>query len=482
MALPTNTLPLSATDWCGRQVETFREAFWTLTFQNPSINSLLTVIPGIKGKQQIVILGLLDLAGKTKTLAQCAPDASTQVIPDIQKQWNPNQIEDRFPECWKDLLDKFYVWGLKNGIKKPDLTGTDFADFIIERVVDALYQSIYRIAWFADTAITNVSAGGILKNGIDVRYFNAIDGLWKQFFAVAAAFPQHYVQIPNNYGGIATPSGVGGTPVLTPSTTGGTLPASTNWRVAFAYVNASGETPIGPETVATTTGSTSSISVAWGIVPTGVTAVKVYYRNGAGAFASYVLDADAVSPLVLTAPTGTAGTPVAVNTATTFAAQQFTSTDVTNQLITGIFRQLVNGADTRLVGAQANDSGRPQFFVTRSVMNEYKAEREKFFAIPAAYDRTEQGFGRMQFDGYDVIELDFEDRFINSYLSNGTSAYLPHRIYFTNIANLQLGVEEEGSMTSVEDFYVPESKIYYIDSLYSIDVKEIEDYKISLAY
>lgn len=477
MVLPVNTLPLSATDWCGKQVQSFREAFWTLTFENPSINSLLTVVPGIKGKQQIVILGLLDLVGKTKTMNQCAPDASDQVIPDQQKFWNPNQVEDRFIECWKDLLEKFYVWGLKNNYQKPDLSGTEFADFLIERVIDGLIQSIYRIAWFGDTAITNASAGGVLKNGVDVRYFNAIDGLWKQFFAVAAAFPNHYVPIPNNYGGVATPVAA---PVLTPSTTGGTLPASTTWRVAFAFTNASGETPISPEAApATTTGATSSISVALPALPTGATGYKVYYRNGAGAFATYI--AGATSPIVIIAPTGTAGTPVTQNGATTSAAQKFTAADTTNQLITGIFQQIVDNADTRLVGNMANDA-RPQFFVTRSVMNQYRAERRNFPYIALAYDRTETGFGRMEFDGYDVIELDFEDRFINSYLSDGTSSYLPHRIYFTNVLNLQLGVEEQGTMTNVEDFYVPESKLYYIDTLYTIDVKEIEDYKVSLAY
>lgn len=476
MALPTNTLPLTAADWCGRQVETFREAFWTLTFQNPALNSLLTVIPGIKGKQQIVILGLLDLAGKTMTTNQCAPDTSDQVIADIQKHWDPNRIEDRFIECWKDLLQKFYVWGLKNGIQKPDLTGTDFADFLIERVVDALYQSIYRIAWFGDTAILNNASGGVLLDGIDIRYFNAIDGLWKQFFAVAAAFPGHYVQIPNNYGGVATPVA----PTLATATTGGTIAAGT-YYVQLSAVNTSGETPLGPVASQVTTGSTSTITVTTGALPAGATGFKAYISTTSGTYTRYFTGTGA--PIVITVPpaSGTAGTPVTINGATTYAGQKFTAADVTNQLITGIFTQITNNADTRLVGNQAN-AGIPKFFVTRSVMNQYKQERRNFDHIDLAYTRTEEGFRSLSFDGYEVIELDFEDRIIAGYLQDGVSAYLPHRIYFTTVSNLQLGVEEEGSMTNVEDFYMPDSKQYYIDSLYSIDVKEIEDYKVSLAY
>lgn len=478
MSLPTNSVDLSPLDWCGKQVSSFREAFWTGTFQNPSINSLLTVVPGIKAKQQIVILGLLGLVGKTKSTTQCAPDTSDQVIPTSQKFWNPEQIEDRFVECWKDLLDKFVAWGLKNNIQKPDLTATEFAEFLMDRVMDGLTQSIYRIAWFSDTDVANVSGGGILVSGVDVRYFNAIDGLWKQFFAVAAEFPEHYVQIPNNYAGVAAP--VAG-PTLTPATTGGTLPASTTWRVAIAYVNASGETPIGPETVATTTGSTGSISVAYGALPAGATGVKVYYRNGPGAFASYLADNDG-SPAVIIAPTATAGTPVTTNGATLSASQAFTPSDTTNQLITGIFQKIADNADTRLVGTNPNGGPRPTYYVTRSVMNQYKAERRNFPNIDASYTRTEEGFNKMMFDGYDVIELDFEDRIIKSYFNNGTSSYLPHRIYFATIDNLMLGVEEQGSMTDVDAFYDHRDKLYYIDSLYTIDSKVIEDYKVSLAY
>lgn len=85
-----------------------------------------------------------------------------------------------------------------------------------------------------------------------------------------------------------TPSGTAlsspGAPTLTPSTTGGVLPAGTtyNYRVS-ALVQTSpgvwGETVPGAEgTAATTTGSTSSITVTWAAV-TGATAYRVYGRN-----------------------------------------------------------------------------------------------------------------------------------------------------------------------------------------------------------
>ena len=362
MALPTNTLPLDPVDFCGKQVMAFQEAFWVTTFENPGLNELLTIIPGVKAKQQVVILGLIDLVGKTMQVGTCAPDVSDQEIPSIQKFYDPGYVEDRFTECWKNLLEKFYVWGLKNGIQKPDLTGTDFADFLIDRVVDGLVQSIYRLVWFGEKDAALISAGGHFGTGFDLRYVNTINGLWKQFFAIAAAAPLQKITIPNNQGA-------------------------------------------------------------------------------------------------------------------TFALQAFTAADTTNQLITGIFQKITDGMDTRLTGDRD-----VKFYVTRTVANQYRAERRAFTNIDQAYERTEAGFGLLQFNGYDVIELDFEDRFIKRFQSSATAAYLPHRIYFANKENLHMATEEESKMADVDAFFEKKDKQYYIDMLYSVDALVIEDYKVMLAY
>jgi hypothetical protein len=68
-------------------------------------------------------------------------------------------------------------------------------------------------------------------------------------------------------------------PTLTPSTTGGTLPAGTyNYRIAANNLN--GETLAGPEAASnvTTTGTTSSIAISWTAVP-GATSYEIYGRT-----------------------------------------------------------------------------------------------------------------------------------------------------------------------------------------------------------
>lgn len=363
MALPINTIPLSATDFCGKQVMAFREAFWTSTFQNPAINELLTVVPGVKAKQQVVILGLINMASKTIQTTNCAPDPSDQIVPDVQKFYDPESFEDRFVECWKNLLDKFYVWGLKNGIDKPNLTDTDFADFLIERVSDALYQSLYRIIWFAERNAARIADGGHFGPTFDLRYVNGINGLWQQFFAIGAANPSQVVNIAKNAGA-------------------------------------------------------------------------------------------------------------------TFAAQKFTAADTTNQVITGVMQTIIDSMDERLAGDD------PKFYVTRSVWNQLQAERRAFPYINLAYDRTEAGFDRMDFGGYEVVLLKFEDRMIKQFQSSATVSYLPHRIYFTTKENLHLATEESNveGMTRVEEWYDAKSKEYGIDTLFTLDALVIEDYKVMLAY
>lgn len=468
MALPANIVDLDPVDFCGKQVMSFSEAFWTTTFQNPALGELLTVIPGVKAKQQVVILGLIGLVGKTMQTTNCAPDVSDQELPSVQKFYDPGYVEDRFTECWKNLLEKFTVWGLKNGINKPDLTGTDFANFLEERVIDGLEQSIYRLIWFADKSAAHFADGGIITDAIDIRYINTINGYWKQFFAIAAANPDQKYDIPNNYGGLATPE----LPVGTAGTAGSL--ATGSYYVRVSATNASGETIASPETAAiAVTGPTGSISVAYTPVA-GATGYRIYVGTTSGAQAVYF--ADTATPFVITTLAGTSGTPKTVNTAVTYAAQKFTAQDTENQLITGILQQMIDNSDERLADQPM------EFFVTRSVANQYKAERRAFLNIDEAYQRTETGWDFLEIDGIRIMVLKFEDRFIKQFHDSGVGYYLPHRIYLTTKENLHLATEEEGSMTMIKAWYRDYDNQYYIDMLYSLDALVIEDYKVVLAY
>ncbi|MFD2961617.1 MULTISPECIES: hypothetical protein [Olivibacter] len=193
-----STLDLTNVEFTFEQVKGIKEAIWEKVFNNPALEQFHTVVPGIVAKRQIVILGLLGLSGKKS--AGCAPDENPNRIPSSEKFWDPQYIEDRFVECFKDLLDKFTVYGLKSGVEKADLTDTDFANFLESRVGVAMLEAILRLIWFGDITAENVADGGVITDGVDVEYFTPIDGFFKQIFAIVAANPEQRVTIAKNAG------------------------------------------------------------------------------------------------------------------------------------------------------------------------------------------------------------------------------------------------------------------------------------------
>lgn len=352
----------------GEEIRSISEAIFEAAFNDPAIDVFHTVVTGIVTKKQIVILGLLGLVGKSNS-TNCAPDNSTSQIPMSEKFWNPAYIEDRINQCWKDLVETFFVWSLKEGVNKADLTSTDFANFVQDRLSIAIKDTVFRNVWFGDkeSANFNESPAGNITNGIDVAFFNSIDGLWKQIFTVISGDSAQYVSIDRNAG-------------------------------------------------------------------------------------------------------------------STYAAQKFTTTgagnDVENQVLTGVMQSMIDNADVRMFEGSED----PIFVMTKSCADQYKRERKAFANIDVAYERVETGIDKLVFDGYTIYVFHFWDRMIKAYLNNGTKTILPHRIILTQKSNLQIGVENEGSLTELDPFYDKVKKEYNIDFGFNLDAKLIEDYKLMAAY
>jgi hypothetical protein len=184
--------------WNGEEIKTMAEAVFTSVYQKPDINIFHTVVTPIEAKKQIAYLGLLGLVGKKSS--GCSPTSDAKTIPMSEKYWNPEDIFVRLEQCWKDLDASFWVWAQRKGLERADLTVGDFADFVVERLADALQELVLRIAWFNDTAaalVTDSPAGNVTA-GTDITYFNIIDGLWKQIFAICTSAPARLCAISEN--------------------------------------------------------------------------------------------------------------------------------------------------------------------------------------------------------------------------------------------------------------------------------------------
>lgn len=175
----------------GEEVKSISETIWEQVFSKPGITEFLTPYTQIKAKKQIAFLGRLNgLVGQAHTVGQCAPTENDATITNTEKFWEPVYINDRFSECWDDLLDTFFIYSLKPGVDKGDLTSTEFATFFIDRYKDEIAEMFFRFVWFGDVDAATIAAspaGYFVTAGFVAKRWNAFDGIWVQLFAIVAA-------------------------------------------------------------------------------------------------------------------------------------------------------------------------------------------------------------------------------------------------------------------------------------------------------
>ena len=160
--------------------ETLHEGF----FRNPELTAFHDIQEGIvAGKEMLIFQNHTGLTGYNRTGCSTTADANF-AIEDVRKVWSPKLVGDRFTECFDTYIAKFFVYGMKAGVNKDDLTGTEFAAFTEENVADEMKNAFLRHLWFGDTAIAAGANNGLSLG--QLKYFNAINGFWKQLFAIVA--------------------------------------------------------------------------------------------------------------------------------------------------------------------------------------------------------------------------------------------------------------------------------------------------------
>lgn len=191
-------IDLSEVEYNDGQITDLSEIFFDAIFKVPALEQFHTVVTGIKNKKQLIFMGEMGISGRKQET--CDWVSNPGVIGTTQKRWSPEYIGDRFDECFKDLLDTFFAWDLKSGVDKPDLTNTKWSTFLEERIGRSAQEAVLRHAWLGNTAAENVSDGGVITDGEDVEYFNAIDGFWVQLVQIVTANAAQRVTITKNAG------------------------------------------------------------------------------------------------------------------------------------------------------------------------------------------------------------------------------------------------------------------------------------------
>lgn len=150
-------------------------------FDKPDVNLFHRVVRGIVAKMQVAFLPRMNKI--TLADAGCGTGVQTKTLTPTQKFWNPNKLKMWLQQCADDLEATFFVWGLKLGVQRKDLTATMFEDYILEIMPDAIKDDLMRLAWFGDSAADVNAMGGTLLNASDVQHYNSMDGFWKKIFA-----------------------------------------------------------------------------------------------------------------------------------------------------------------------------------------------------------------------------------------------------------------------------------------------------------
>ncbi|SOC79823.1 hypothetical protein SAMN06296241_1360 [Salinimicrobium sediminis] len=193
-------LDLAALTMNAEEAKDVSQAIFERTITGGDLSEFHEVVTGIEHKTQIPFIGNLGLVGTKVT--GCDRNENPAQISLTEKFWDPALIGDRLAHCATDVNALFKLF------KKAQKVNPDFYDriggeefgVIISKVEQAMKKMNNRLVWFGDTAALNVTGGGVIKDGVDVKYFNVIDGLWKQILAEVPTTAKNYVAISQNAG------------------------------------------------------------------------------------------------------------------------------------------------------------------------------------------------------------------------------------------------------------------------------------------
>ena len=191
-------LDFSKFSFTAEQIRDINELLYDEVMQAPEISLIHTIHPNIVFDKEIGFIGeggLVGVAGQG-----CDPTAQDWKIGTRSVKWTPKSWEILIEDCWKDLESTCAVYALKQGVDISDFSTTDYYAIVVQVLSAAIKKFVVRLAWFNDTDAKNVSANGVITNGVDTRYFSIIDGFWKQIIAQTTVNPAQRVAITENTG------------------------------------------------------------------------------------------------------------------------------------------------------------------------------------------------------------------------------------------------------------------------------------------
>jgi hypothetical protein len=180
------------------QVRDVNELIFEEFLKAPEINTLCTLYPNIVFDKQIGFVGeggLVGVAGQG-----CNPTPQAFSIGTRAVTWQPKSWEILVNQCWTDLEGTAATYALKNGADRADFSDSDYYAIVVSVLSESVRKFVFRFCWFNDLSAESVTDGGIITDGVELKYFNIADGLWKQLMTQITANPSQRVTVTENAG------------------------------------------------------------------------------------------------------------------------------------------------------------------------------------------------------------------------------------------------------------------------------------------
>lgn len=173
------------------------ELLFLTVFNDPDIERVLTLSPGVNDGQKLGYIDDMGDVGKNKS--GCSPTYDNINITGIEKEWSlgPWQIAKHI--CYSELENTIAKYSLNTGTEIAYLPDTPiWNDLIVPLLQRAMVDMFWRITWFGDKDAKNISSSGLLTDGVDISLFTMADGLWKRLKAITAANEHQLTAIAAN--------------------------------------------------------------------------------------------------------------------------------------------------------------------------------------------------------------------------------------------------------------------------------------------
>ena len=160
------------------QIRALKDLLYDDVVKSPEIAQIHTIYPNIVFDKEVGFIGTGGLVGVA--YQGCDPTAQGFNIGTHKIVWEPKAWEIYLEECRDKIENTAAVYSLKNGVAANDFSESDYVNIIRTVLAQSIKEFLVRVIWFGDKDAANVASSGDIKDGVDVKYFNLFDGLFKQ--------------------------------------------------------------------------------------------------------------------------------------------------------------------------------------------------------------------------------------------------------------------------------------------------------------